>query len=165
MFLAVHAATGALIGTAFHKPAFAFLLGLVSHFFLDMIPHGDSDLYENYQRGEGKRDALMHVILDAVASSVMVAAFFLFHDFSTPVSVAAGIIGSVLPDALVGLAHCFRPKKERGLVWRLDWFKEFHWRNHGFIINHVRRFQKDISAYSGLALQGLMLVVMFKLIF
>ncbi len=164
MFLAVHAAVGALAGNAVQHPSEAFVLGVVSHFFIDMIPHGDEVMYEGFVSGNKVKRAIMYVGIDAIVTAVLIAVIFIRQDFFHPVSVEMGIIGSLLPDLLVGLSHVLKPKKMRGFAWRLQGFQRFHMRNHHFLIKRLRRFERDISLYYGLALQALLLTVLVKLI-
>ena len=41
MFITVHAAAATALSRYATIPLLAFVLGLLSHFILDMIPHGD----------------------------------------------------------------------------------------------------------------------------
>lgn len=164
MFLAVHATVGALAGNAVARPAVAFILGFVSHFFLDMIPHGDEIIYQGYINGTKIRRAVLYVMIDAVATVALIAVFFLSNDFFSPINVSLGIVGGLLPDLLVGLAQCFRPKRRRGLVWRLERFQQLHRSNHIYLIKRYRKFERDIPLYSGLILQAAALFVLVRII-
>ena len=44
MYITVHAAAGAAVGTLTGNPLLAFIGGFVSHLILDMIPHGDETI-------------------------------------------------------------------------------------------------------------------------
>lgn len=164
MFLAVHATVGALAGASVTHPSEAFVLGFVSHFFLDMIPHGDEIIYQGYVAGTKVRRAVLYVMVDALVTAALVGLVFLKQDFFYPVNVWLGIVGGLLPDLLVGLAQIIRPKRTKGLVWRLDRFQKFHRWNHVLIINKWRKFQRDIPLYAGMMLQVLVLVLLVRLI-
>jgi len=49
-----------------HTPGVAFALGVASHFMLDLIPHGDSQLYVNYKEGQAVKKSLIYVAVDSV---------------------------------------------------------------------------------------------------
>jgi hypothetical protein len=47
MTLTTHATLGAVIGRATGNPVLAFIFGFISHFLIDMVPHGDTGLADN----------------------------------------------------------------------------------------------------------------------
>ncbi len=165
MFMAVHAAVGAVAGNAVINPVTAFALGFFSHFFTDMVPHGDEKMYYGFKNGERVYRALLYVGLDAVATIIIVAFIFLKQDFFSPVSVAAGIAGSLLPDLVVGLAEVLKPKGQRWLSRKLDGFRRFHMSNHHAFIARFRKGERDIPLKYGLMLQAAVLTTLLKLIF
>lgn len=164
MFLAVHAAIGALAGNAVDHPTAAFALGFVSHFFTDMVPHGDEHMYEGYKSGNKVTRALVYVGLDAFATIVLISLCFLKQDFFSPLNVALGIAGSLLPDLMVGLVEIMRPKRRNWFNRAMAKFHGFHMQNHHFLIKHVRK-EKDIPFRYGLALQGVTLAFLVSKIF
>ena len=101
MFLAVHASVGAIAGNAVKDPIVAFIIGFISHFFTDMVPHGDENMYEGYKNGNKVVRAVMYVAADAVLTVVLVALFFIKEDFFHPMNVAMGIVGGLLPDPVM----------------------------------------------------------------
>lgn len=163
MFLAVHAAVGALAGNAVNSPVAAFSLGFISHFFADMVPHGDEHMYEGFKSGKKVGRALLYVSLDAIGTVVLIALFFLKQDFFSTLNVAMGIIGGLLPDLLVGLFEVVKPKRRNWFSRKLSWFHGFHMANHHFIIKHVRH-EKDIPFRYGLLMQGIVLTLLVKMI-
>lgn len=164
MFMAVHAAVGALAGNAVSDPPLAFALGFVSHFFLDMIPHGDLHMYDNYKRGDRVRTAVLYVAADAVMTIVLVALFFIREDFFSPLSVALGVAGGLLPDLLAGMVELWKPKRRTFLARKMTWFHGFHMKMHCTILKHSKRFERDIPFRYGLMLQGLVLALLIKVI-
>lgn len=165
MFLAVHASVGALAGNAIGHPAAALLFGVVSHFFLDMIPHGDDAFYRIYfVEGRGQRRIKIYAAADIVLTAALIPLFFLQRDFFSPVSVALGIAGSLLPDLLVGLSILFPPRRAAGFFWRLDRFKAFHRWNHALLIGRFSRMKRDIPLISGLILQTIALCALVVVI-
>jgi tetrahydromethanopterin S-methyltransferase subunit G len=163
MFLCVHAAVGALAGNAVQTPETAFLAGFVSHFFLDMIPHGDEAMLEGYKSGSAKRRALFYVTVDAVASVALIAVFFWRQDFFHPGFVAMGIVGGILPDFLVGVAEISKPSGRRWIGRQLHRFQRFHVSNHHFLIGRLRQ-GRDIKLRYGLVIQLASLALLVKVI-
>src|SRR3989344_8521735 len=108
MFLAVHAAVGAIAGNAVNNPIAAFSLGFLSHFFTDMVPHGDEVMYTGYKSGNHVRRALFYVGFDAVVTVIFVAMIFLRQDFFSTANVAWGIIGGFVAELLVCLGRGVR---------------------------------------------------------
>lgn len=164
MFLAVHAAIGAVAGTAVSHPTGAFALGFISHFFTDMIPHGDEHMYEGYKSGNKVGRALLYVGLDALVTIGLIALLFIKQDFFSPLAVALGIAGSLLPDLMVGLVEIMKPKRRSWLNRFMARFHGFHMQNHHFLIKHVRR-ERDIPFRYGLMLQGATLATLMVMIF
>jgi hypothetical protein len=163
MFLAVHALVGAIAGNAVESPTVAFSLGFISHFFTDMIPHGDEHMYEGFKSGKKVSRALLYVGLDAVGTVILLILMFLKQDFFSPLNVAMGVLGGLLPDLLVGLFEVLKPKKRTWFARKLSWFHGFHMKNHHFLIKHVRK-EKDIPFRYGLAMQAIVLTLLVRMI-
>lgn len=185
MFLSVHASVGALAGNAVGSPIAAFALGFVSHFFIDMIPHGDAHMYEGYKSGKRKMHAILYATSDAIATIVLISMFFIREDFFHPVNVSLGIIGGLLPDLIVGIYEIVKPK-QRWWYRKLESFHAIHMRNHcwfgrflpdkkahdhahelleGFQLSLKQFTDRDIPMRYGLMLQGVMLFVCIRAIF
>jgi hypothetical protein len=162
MFMVVHAAVGAAAGQAVSHKSAAFLLGVISHFFLDMIPHGDERIYQDWIKGKRMRRARLHVGIDVILTVIFVAALFWTPQFANPTVVAWGVVGGLLPDVMVGVSLAMRPKRAKGLAWRLDRYNKFHRWNHTFLMNHWKRVENDIPFVSGLFYQGVLLFVLIK---
>lgn len=136
MFLAVHASVGAIAGNAVASPTVAFALGFISHFFMDMIPHGDERMYHGYKSGTKVKRAILYVAGDAILTVILIAIFFLRQDFFSPVAVSMGIIGGLLPDFIVGLFEVMKPgrrERKRLYTWvygKIESFHTLHMKNH-----------------------------------
>ncbi len=154
MFLITHAAVGAMIGQAVGHPILAALGGLVSHFLLDIIPHGDAHLYRSFQRREKVRRAVAYVTTDALAAIFFVLALFNFRDFFHPLNVSLGIAFGILPDLLIGLFETGRAP------WLLG-FQRFHFFFHDL---YVRR-RRDLPFGYGVLMQIVILVLLQMRIF
>lgn len=104
MLLTVHATTGALIGQQVNNPILAFVLGFISHFVLDMIPHGDQDWIEEYksdQKSKAKKIICIVAIDAIILFTLLVSQYFYGDSFAPSLSIASGILGGILPDFIV----------------------------------------------------------------
>lgn len=105
MLLTVHATAGAMIGQQVNNPVLAFILSFVSHFVLDMIPHGDQDWIDEYkgdQRSKVTKIITIVVVDIVILITLFVSRFYFLGSFTPNLSIAMGIIGAILPDFLVG---------------------------------------------------------------
>jgi hypothetical protein len=164
MFLAVHAAIGAIAGNAVSSPTEAFALGFVSHFLADMIPHGDLHVYHGYKTGNRKGQAYLYVGMDAVMTIALLVLLFIRRDFFHPVNVWMGIIGGLLPDLLVGLFEILKPK-QHWFYRQLAKFHALHMRNHKVLVKRLKRFEHDIPLRWGMVLQAVTLFFLMRRIF
>lgn len=111
MFLTVHATVGAVLGKATPNPWVAFILGFISHFIVDMIPHGnESVLVSGVTQKDRVRRLLMVVAIDGALVLALLAWWLFVLKVVNPWSVLAGVIGGVLPDALQAPNHLFSKK-------------------------------------------------------
>lgn len=146
MFLSTHATVGALISTITESAPLAFFLGVVSHFLIDMIPHGDTHLHKNYKNGERVRRAIAYVVIDAIVMVGVVLWLTMAVRLGTPRAQMAGIIGGLLPDALVGL----------GEIWHTRWLSSFT-RFHFFFHNYFVHRRRDLAFRYGVTMQMIIL--------
>ena len=105
MFIAGHAAAGALIGQQVGENALLiFILAFISHLILDLIPHGDRHHVVDYYFGQKKKLKQIYnsIIVDTIATIILVALLMSYTTLNR-VGIAWGIIGGVIPDLLVGL--------------------------------------------------------------
>ncbi len=93
MYVSTHFVTGAAIGKMVGNNWIAFILGILSHIILDIIPHHDY---------RGKKGAF----LDTLITGAM--ALWLF---SSPSYVFWGAIGATIPDLEVIISYVFFKKK------------------------------------------------------
>jgi membrane-bound metal-dependent hydrolase YbcI (DUF457 family) len=132
MFIAGHVAAGALIGQQVDENLFAiFLLGFISHFLLDLIPHGDAHQVKNYfeKKTEHLKKLYYVLVTDSAASIIMVTWLMAYANINR-VAVAWGVIGSVLPDLLVGLNEVWKKSK-------IQWFYDWHFKVHNALIHKI----------------------------
>ena len=160
MYLTVHALAGALIGKEINNIALAFLLGFISHFVLDKIPHQDPDNAEESLKGLGKKinqfskkeKRFITIVIVDFLTFVFLVIMFYFRDIFFYLSpVIAGVIGGVLPDLLLGLYYLTGNKF-------LKKFKKLH---HQLHYNHD---SKIVSPAGGLITQLIALAVFIRII-
>ncbi len=152
MTLTTHAAIGAAIGSAVGNPVIGFALGALSHFAVDMIPHGDNQLADLFRIHKKRRKlAVAYVMVDGVLAMYMIMAVFLVRTDGTNLAFAAAISGSILPDMLVGLSDIFRWKT-------LKKFCKFHFYFHDFF----SRKYGDVKLHHAIIGQAIFIAVLLK---
>lgn len=151
MFLVTHAAFGAIIGERTGNPFLAAALGFAFHFISDMIPHGDSNVYTDFKKGNAVKQAVAYVTVDAVAAIMFVVLLFNFRDFQHSSSVSAGIAGSVMPDLLVGMCEL--------KALRSRWLAKFHG-IHFYFHNMITSRKRDLSFRAGFFMQLVLLALL-----
>ncbi|MBI5766016.1 hypothetical protein HZA71_02195 [Candidatus Falkowbacteria bacterium] len=163
MFITIHAVAATLIGKKVASAPLAFILGIISHFILDIIPHGDQKLGKKFfgfsfnlipQEKKGIRTLALYGIIDAFALIGLLLYLFRTFEFADSDSVAWAIIGGILPDALVGIYVV-------GKFKFLKWFFELHSKIHYFWLDKMK---KDIPLKWGVLMQIITLIFIFWLI-
>ncbi|MDG1949652.1 MAG: hypothetical protein P8J32_02380 [bacterium] len=115
MTLTTHATLGAVIGHAVGNPVLAFVFGFISHLLIDMIPHGDTGLADNYKiHHKKKKTALAYVMVDAIFAIFFVLMLANTKDLTSMQNFTWGIIGGVLPDLLTGIYEITKTKFLKG---------------------------------------------------
>lgn len=149
MFLVVHASAGAVLGSYIGVPAPAAALGFLSHFLLDIIPHGDETLGKQFI--DAKRHGWLAVlaVLDAVAALSLVSLVTLSGVLPNPTAAFAGAVGAMIPDILSGFTIVSKDKF-------LPDFDRLHERNH-------RLLGIEAPVLIGGALQAATLILVFSL--
>lgn len=148
MFLTVHGAIGVIIGQRVTNPVLAFIFGFISHYFFDMIPHGDT-------KAPKKWNNLIHLALIALIDAFVMIVLLLWLGLKTnlhQLSISAGFLGAVLPDFLQGI-YFLSGKK---------YFKQ-HQKFHNFF--HFLIAKKIEWKFStGLILQIIFFIILIKFI-
>ncbi len=156
MFITTHAAIGALVGAAVPNRYLAFMLGFLSHFLVDRIPHGDEHMLDGYKSGEKVRRAIAYVTIDSVIALYVTLMILSNAPVSLHVSMKWGLIGSILPDLLVGVYELTKIKP----FFRR--FTAFHHKNHHEWIARFRK-GKDIPFKWGVAYQVIAAIILVKI--
>lgn len=159
MFITIHAATGAIIGTQIANPLISFLVNFILHFLMDIIPHGDKELGKRFFGLLNKRLSEEEKIKSLAAYGLMdymILVFFLLYlfknfSFAKDDGVVWGMVGAIIPDLLVAGYVLTKSKL-------LKWFFDFHKWNHHLLIG---RMKNDIPLKLGIALQVILFAVLF----
>lgn len=150
-----HAAMGAALGTIIGNPVLGFSLGLISHFAVDMIPHGDNELSDRYRVQKKKRLPLAFVTLDSIIAIILTMFFVAYRpDNVEALPFIAAITGSVLPDMLVAVAELAHKKSIFNAYYKFHFF--FH--------DYFSRRYGDIKLRYALLGQFVFVVAVFELI-
>lgn len=163
MFITIHAAAATLIGAQTDSPAIAFCLGVISHFILDIIPHGDMELgkrffglkISNLREEDKLKTMAIYGSMDACAMVLLLIFMFKNFDFARSEGVSWAIIGGILPDILVGFYQLTKMKY-------LKWFYQYHRWNHFLILNKLKR---DLPIKYGIVMQAVILVAIICLLY
>ncbi len=143
MTLTTHATLGAVIGHAMGNPILAFIFGFISHFMIDMIPHGDTGMSDNFRVHKRKRkQAVAYVVVDAIVAVLFVLLLANTRDIDSMRTFSWGIVGSVLPDLLVGFYEITKTPL-------LAWFNKMHFFFHDFFVKK----KGDVPLYYALMAQ------------
>ena len=98
MFITIHTAAGIFIGEHVGNPFLGFFLGLLSHFFIDFIPHGDEKL-------RGKIFYYVAAIDILIALSLFSTFCLLKTNLSNIEPIIWSVAGAVLPDFICAVAE------------------------------------------------------------
>ncbi|MBI2050527.1 MAG: hypothetical protein HYT31_01860 [Parcubacteria group bacterium] len=146
MYITVHAAAGAALGTFTAHPLFAFIAGFISHLVLDMIPHGD----ETIKKWKLFRTVRLRIAAAALLDLIGVVLSLLFlvnnADLRFLPGMLAGMAGGIAPDALWGF-------HELTGTPLLNAYRAWHSKGHDFITT------KKITLFQGFLVQLPLLAV------
>lgn len=123
MYLVVHASVGAALGGAMPATWMAAPVGFLSHFVLDIIPHGDGVVGRVLLRKENRLALVALALLDAIAALCIVVLLWLLGFIQSPEGAVLGAVAAMLPDILSGFTAL-----SHGTF--LKDFDEFHGWNH-----------------------------------
>ncbi|MEK7497201.1 MAG: hypothetical protein AAB657_04885 [Patescibacteria group bacterium] len=120
MYLTVHAAAGLTLAAYTASPSLAFALGLISHFVLDFIPHGDEHLAAtHFTRERVMKRLLGAALLDGIVLIIFGLIYIATTPIYNPAPLIAGVAGALAPDVLLAITMITNAK------W-LEWYKKFH---------------------------------------
>ncbi len=110
MTMSTHTAIGAAIGFAVGNPILGFIIGFTSHFLIDIIPHGDSNISKNLRVHKRKKGAFTYGTIDGIAAIYIILLLTPIPKETSEIAFSAAIAGSILPDLLVGLHDLTKSK-------------------------------------------------------
>ena len=150
MILITHAVVGAALSRVANNPVPSFLVGIISHYILDAVPHYDyvDQKFVNDRFSEHSKLIFKFIILDGVLGALLPLWFFGWQDIYGFLNIFSAIIGAMLPDALQGVQLYFPNKFTLFL-------NKIHKQVHYLFINKL--YLQDFPIL-GLFLQGLVVV-------
>ena len=167
MFLTGHALAGVFISQKVGHPAWAFLIGFLFHFVLDIIPHGDEYISEWINLRNKIKRTLMVILIDVVVLSLFTVFLFFKVDLPQLSILLAGVIGSILPDVF---ANVIGPPGSyllsghhslKQLTQKTNPIKAFLIRHNIFHEIFHNPFRKRMSTRLGIAFQLLLSIFFF----
>jgi len=144
MTITTHAAIGAVIGFSIGNPWLGFLLGFISHFLVDMIPHGDSRLSVKYRIQKKKRGPVTFATIDALIALYIILGLVNLPISTSQTALTAAIAGSVLPDLLVGFFDMTKSRYLKKFVKIHFFFHDFFTTRFGDIKLHQAIFGQAV---------------------
>ena len=132
MFLTIHSAVGLAIGSRVSSPFIAFILGYLSHWLIDVIPHGDETLINKEKHTASKLKLIFFYFAIFDTIGIIILVYFLSSQkiISLTTPVIFGLLGAVTPDYLWGLYKIFNLKFLKPLHQIHAWF-------HGLIKHKI----------------------------
>lgn len=151
MFITPHTSVAFWISTKVTDPVLAFVFGLISHFILDMIPHGDDNLGDHL-RGRAK---FLYEMKIASVDTIIAGAMILFFLFYGPVVnewvLFGAILGAWLPDLAWIAIETFK-------IQALYWYVVYHGKLHNL-------FDWQYSPVYGVPFQILFTLLVVRIVF
>lgn len=102
MFLTAHASAALWISTQTNDPLLAFVMGFLSHFVLDAVPHGDESFGKHISNNRRAKYFYLAKVafVDIVFAATMIAFYFDKRPAADRTTVSLAVFGSWLPDFL-----------------------------------------------------------------
>lgn len=154
MFLTAHTAVALKIAQVAPNPALAFVFGVISHFILDAIPHGDESIGEGVKEGNYKKVLMLWILGDGLFILTMFFSLWWWGKIILDWRLVAAVGGAILPDALQIPRLIYKnPPRIFTYYFPLhDWFHRLH-----------ERFKVNLPI--GLMLQGIVVLVSITWLF
>jgi len=126
MFITPHTSAAIWISTRITDPVLAFILGVVSHLILDIIPHGDEKLAEHIEGKKQKFIYFMKVASVDMVLAVLLLYFFINHGPAVNSYVlTSAVLGAWLPDFTWIAIEYFK-------LTKFYWYTVYHERIHNY---------------------------------
>ena len=136
MILAIHAITGAVLASESQNIWAAAVIGLVSHYFLDSIPHIEYKI-QDIQHGNFRSaiKEFITVFID-LATALLVIIFFVYNfSYHQIILTLTGAFFAILPDGLVFWDYCIKNKGKNIFTKFLDEHNQIHAKIHSTVTN------------------------------
>ena len=150
MFLLIHVLLGALIGLKFNSLTIIVVIGILSHFIIDMIPHWDGNFNKNkfylFGIADLDKERLYLSIFDIILSVSLL--LFLYQYLDSWVVIFAALM-AVSPD-IANLAYLTKLKRNKHYLG----FLKFH-----------SKIQRDTGIKKGLIIQMIFAIILIILLF
>ncbi len=145
MYLTAHSSAGVLIAAKFVNPWLAFVLGFLSHYVLDMIPHGEENIFDKKYHRINYRSLIKALTIDFIILILYI--YFIMTKLEVnQITLLAAVFGTVLPDLIWGFYYLTK--------WKiLKWPTKMHNYLH-MLIKH-----RQLPLSYGLVIQSLTLIV------
>ncbi len=155
MFLTVHATLGLIIGEQIGNIWLAYILGFISHFLLDLIPHGDKPVIFN-PANERMELTLKAGVIDAFVMTITLFLLWQNNLIDNPLLAFVGALGAISPDLIVGVSlFLSHPWSKKFLPSPPNWLVKFH--NFHKITQRIIR-KIEYPMLPGLIFQYLLLI-------
>jgi membrane protein DedA with SNARE-associated domain len=132
MYQIVHGTAGLLIGEQINQPWLAFILGVISHFVLDAIPHDIIEIRRWQDKGNFIKRTSLEAAVDLSLFLILLGFLWLKGNLALNYSVLAGVLGALLPDYIWGVGELFKIKNR----W-LEKYKQLHNGDHALFHKNI----------------------------
>jgi len=162
MFLTPHILVGAAIGAKTHNLGLIIILGIVSHFILDKIPHWDyiNSGLRDFRETKNFKFLFMDLFKIGVDGLIGLSIAFLIihqsHQMANLLFIVLGIFISILPDILLGFVHLFA---RRGLTQK---YVKFH---HQFLHSAELKQKEGKITFLNISTEILAIIISIIILF
>lgn len=133
MTLSTHAAVGIIIAEWTGNPLLGFIIALISHYVLDMVPHGDEFVYWRYIHNKDDRIAKTAATIDILILSLILTLLLTYGDDFHGSLTLLGALGGILPDLLINIEGVLRRHPVHSALGRsFEWLIKKHYTFHMF---------------------------------
>lgn len=132
MTIAPHALVGAALATATTSPTVAFLLGFVSHFLLDAIPHFEPGTLADLSEDSNEWPVWVYVWIFAEIAASVLLIYLLFHQRWDANLIYWGAFGGIFVDLV--------EHSPLAVLRPLPFFKQLHWLHENLHLEINRKY-------------------------
>jgi hypothetical protein len=138
MILSLHSTTGALLASNSNNIWQAILLGIISHYFLDSIPHVEYKI-ESIQKGDWKLaiKEFAKIAIDLLTGLAIIIYLIQKKGFDHSILILVGSFSALIPDGLYFLDCCIKNKNRNIFTKFLKIHSAFHKKMHSAISEKI----------------------------